>query len=767
MTRNLLFILLLLSMPPSWAEAPLEPVRLQLQWKHQFQFAGFYAAKEKGFYAEAGLDVEFIEIETGLDPVEQVVSGQAEFAVGYSSVILDYLEGQPIVLLANFLKHSPVAIVAQPQIKIVRDLAGKRVMGIADSIDSITLRMMFDRFGLSTDAITSVAPTYSVKAFVDGEVDAMVVFTSNEIYDLEQAGKSYRLFDPTLFGSEYYDVNLITSRAQLSKHPTRVKRFREASIRGWKYALANQSEIIALILERYNTQRKTEQSLRFEAEQISRAVMAEVDEVGSFDLQRLKMIGADLVQLGMLPRTTAADFEGLVYREPSAALELSTTEQEYLSRRGPIRFCADPDWMPFERISEGKLLGMSADYMRLISAKISTPMQLVPTRSWAESLAFAEQRRCDMLTLAMSTPDRRVHLNFTEPYLRFPLVIATRMDTFFIPSIDRVADRKLGIVKDYAFAELLRRNYPTIQLVETESLATGLQRVANGELFGFIDSLATIGYLLQKEYVGELKIAGKFEEQWELGIGVRNDDPVLLGVLQKVLDSITPAEHRAIANDWISVTFEEGQDYGLVVKILIAVAVIVGLFLYHGYIQSRFVSKLQAANAEIQEKNRQLRDLSTIDKLTGLYNRLKLEELLERDAEQFRRYQQTFSVILIDVDLFKEVNDTFGHLEGDRVLAEIAGLLLSCTRKSDAVGRWGGEEFLVLCTNTNQAEATKLAEKLRQRVRNADLGLGRAKTISLGVAEISQDQPLGNLLSMADDALYAAKHGGRDRIATA
>ena len=593
----------------------LDKVRLQLQWKHQFEFAGFYAAKEKGYYANAGLEVELIEFDTGMDPTERVLNRDVQFAVGYSSIISQYLEGKPIVLLANFFKYSPIAIVAQPHIKTPKDLIGKKVMGISDSVGDITLLMMLDKFGMNPDSIVNVPPNYAVDDFVNGSVDAMVVFTTNEIFQIEAAGKKYNLFDPTVYGAEYYDVNLFTSQAELKKDPSRVKRFRDASIKGWEYALRNQSEIINLIRVKYNTQNKSQEGLAFEAKQIWNIMMPKVHAIGSIDEQRLNMIGSDLIQLGILPDDTVLDYKNFIYKEPLKAPELTEAEQQYLNDKGTITFCVDPRWMPFEEINNGAHVGMSADYIKIFQDKIHTPFKLVPTQSWEESLDFAKQRKCDILSLIMPTPARRVFMNFTSPYLSYPLVIATRTDSLFILDITEVMDKPLGIVKGYAFVEILRRKYPGINLVEVASLEEGLDQVAKGNLYGYIDSLGTIGYILQKKYIGELKIAGKFHENWELGIGVRNDDPVLLGILEKLVKGITPVQHQKIANKWISVTFEKGVDYDLVWKISIASLISLCLFALYSW-------QVRKRNQQIFLKNNQLEKIGDLLR----QNNSKLEE---------------------------------------------------------------------------------------------------------------------------------------------
>lgn len=612
----------------------LDTVRLQLQWKHQFEFAGFYVAKEKGYYRDAGLDVEFIEFESGIDPTERMLNGDVEYAVGYSSIIAEYLRGKPIVLLANFLKQSPIAIVAQTYLNNPKDLVGRKVMGISNSVGDITLLMMLNKFGVNPNSIVNVPPTYSVDSFVDGSVDAMVVFTTNEVFHIDQAGKKYNLFDPTIYGAEYYDVNLYTSRTELQNNPAGVKRFREASIKGWQYALQNQSEVIDIILEKYNSQNKSKASLEFEAEQIWNMMMPKVYAIGSVDEQRIKMIGSDFVHLGILPANTPLDFKDLLYFEPLKLLELTEEEQLYLSSKKNITFCVDPAWMPFEQIDNGIHIGMSADYLQLFSEKVGVPFKLVATQSWEESLQFAKQRKCDFLSLAMPTPKRRVFMNFTKPYLSFPLVIATRTDNLFIMDISQVLEKPLGIVKGYAFVEILRRKYPHINLVEVASLADGLNQVARGDLFGYIDSLATIGYMLRKDFIGELKIAGKFEESWDLGVAVRNDDQVLSGIMEKAVGSITPAQHQKIANQWISVTYEEGVNYDLVWRVSIGSLVILCfLGIYSWQIRKR--------NNQIYIKNRELqRALDEIKTLRGILPICSYCKNIRNDEGYYERIEE-------------------------------------------------------------------------------------------------------------------------------
>ena len=762
-----LSLLLLLSLSSlAKAEAPLEKVSVMLQWKHQFEFAGFYAAIEKGYYQDAGLEVQLIEPEGLQSPTEKVLDGTVNYAVAGSSATLEYLEGQPIVLLANFFKRSPLAIVAQPDIKTPQDLKGRTMMApLQSGFKEVSLLAMLKHFGVTLDMIDFKTPNYQLQSFLDKEVDAFVIFTTNELFDLEKLDIPFTLLDPIQYGFSDYDVNLITTQKEWSEFPERSQRFKEATIKGWQYALNHPTEVIDWILEKYNSQNKTREHLMYEARATHQVMLPELYPIGSIDLQRLNLTGRTLRENGLLAPEIVLDFENFISNHQIAKRFFSPLEVDYIRDKRVVTICADPSWMPFEQIVEGKHVGMSADYYDLISKKTGLRFELVPTTSWAQSLEFAEQRKCDLLSLAMETPERKKYMNFTQPVLNLPLVLATKADELFIDDLTKVLNRPLGIVKGYAYYEILKAKYPDIQLLTVNSIDEGLEKVRRGELFGMIDSSAAVGYAIQQGFVGELIIAGKFDEHWTLGFGVRNDDPLLLEVLKTSINKITQDEKREIYNKWVSVVFKEEIDYELVVKILVSAFIILLFLIYHLSAQRRMVKQLSAANLEINTMNKTLEKLAVTDYLTQVSNRSEIDRELLNTWHLYQRYQTPFSVLLLDIDHFKTVNDELGHLEGDKVLVAVANALKYHVRETDMVGRWGGEEFVVICPSTHADDARMLAEKLRQEVENLTFEKLQTLTISIGVAEASPlITELDQLIKHADDALYRAKKHGRNQV---
>jgi len=173
---------------------------------------------------------------------------------------------------------------------------------------------------------------------------------------------------------------------------------------------------------------------------------------------------------------------------------------------------------------------------------------------------------------------------------------------------------------------------------------------------------------------------------------------------------------------------------------------------------------LAEAHADLSLKNRELARAAATDNLTGLLNRRRIDEILAQEFDSAQRYSHPLSVILVDIDHFKAINDSLGHLVGDQVLQVVAATLAGAVRKHDGVSRWGGEEFLIVCPHTDLAGALSLAEHLRLGIERTELSSGRRATCSFGVAQLQGAGTVSQLLERADAALYRAKRGGRNRV---
>ena len=450
-----------------------------------------------------------------------------------------------------------------------------------------------------------------------------------------------------------------------------------------------------------------------------------------------------------------------------AAVRWSDRELAYLQSRGPIRMGVAPVWMPIEGIDRnGRHVGMAADFIRVMAQRGGLNIELVPAKTWDESYALGQRRQCDIFSLLMDSPSRRSFLDFTTPYLVIPGVIATSTNVPFVAGLEQVAGERLGHMRGFAGIELLRLQHPGIHVVEVDSYEEGLSKVQNGELYGFIGNMMSIGWVLQQNKIYDVKIAGRIGHDNLMSVATRNDEPMLRDVFQKLVDSIEPRERQEITNRWISVRFEQGFDYRRLWQI-------VGVFVLVGIVTLFWATKLRRLNAELRAANERLAEVSRRDALFGLYNRLKFVEVIASKRNDCLGKGVAMTLAVIDLDRFKDINDTFGHPFGDACLRQVAAILQkSFGRDTDSTFRYGGEELIVIGAGETASEMTERLEAFRREIEQSLIALdSRQSTLTVSIGVWSgvpgvTDTP-AMLLKQADAALYRAKRGGRNQLAMA
>ena len=626
----------------SFAEnADLRSYVLQLKWAHQFQFAGYYAALEKGYYREEGLDIVIRARVEGKAPVRQVIDRQADFGISDSSIILHRMRGDPVVVLAVIFQSSPLVIMslADQGIQGPLDLLGKRIM-FQRAVDDALIVALFNELGIGPDSYTYVPHSFDDMALLKGEADAMSAYLSNQPFLYSQAGIEVNLINPANYGVEFYGDNLFTREEVIRKNPDDVLAFRRASLRGWKYALENPQEVAELIIDKYNNN-LTMEKLLYEANITRRMIRPRLVEVGNVNLSRFRRIADIYREQGMAPATGSV--EGIYY-------------QDYLSiTSGPENLL---------RI----LVGLIALFI------LGSIVQQIGNRR----LKRAVSERTQELTRAKEE---------IEQYLKI-------VDTYTIT--------------------------------------------------------AKFTFRFEFEYVSDAlcRISGYAREQI---IGRKHDflihPDMDAGIIKKMIRALE--EGRSWAGEWMC-SGKSGETFFLEINA-------------QPEYEKTVFSGYTMIGVDITDRKR-VELLAVTDPLTLLFNRTRVNAAIRSEIKRSRRNHLVFSVILFDLDYFKEINDSYGHPVGDSVLISIASIARQRAREVDLVGRWGGEEFLVVCIDTDINGAVKLAEELRVAIESHTFkGIDRV-TASFGVTEYMPGEPENQLLERADKALYQAKDMGRNRV---
>ncbi len=627
-------------------------IDLQLRWHHQFQFAGYYAAVEKGFYQEEGLTVRLHAGDPAHQPVPEVLSGRAQYAEGNSEVLYQRLQGKPLVALAAIFQHSPSVLLTLKDsgINSVQDLIGKKVMLMNVTEDADFLSMFLSE-GVSLSQLHVLPSSYDLNDLTSGKVDAFNSYLTNEPYFLTQRKIAYNVIDPSNYRIDFYSDILFTSEAELRDNPKRVAALRRATLKGWRYAMDHPNEIIDLLINKYHVE-KTREHLEFEAAEMRKLIFPDLVEIGHMNPGRWQHMADTFVKVGL----SKADYslDGFIYDPTPRHL---------------------PDWV------------------------------------------------LDIL-VAVAT-----------------VLIAVSFFTYYLQRLNRhlaSAQNTLGKSEERLRLALSAANQAWFDLT-----------VPTGEVSISPEFPKMLGYD-PDEFHASL-------QDWQDNLHP-DDKEAVLTVFREGLRSGGPAtmEYRRRKKDggwiWLS-SIGKITEWGPQHQPLRMIGI-------HTNINDRKLLELE------------LERQAHIDYLTGVCNRGHFMEKAEQEFSRAARYGNPLSILMLDIDFFKQVNDSHGHKVGDFVLKKLAEVCKKTLREVDVIGRVGGEEFAILLPETDTEKSAEVAERLRQDIANANVpledGLPINFTVSIGVTSLlSKDENMDVLLNRSDKALYEAKNSGRNKVCVA
>ena len=573
-------------------------VTLQLPWKYQFQFAGYIIAKEKGFYKDIGLNVKLKEFDSTIDVIKELDENKIEYAVTRPTSMIDISKGKNLKYLATIFQSSPLVLLTDKSLNIssLSDLKNKRIMTSGDlSTDVSLLSMMFSQ-GIKLEDLVIQEASFNTKDLLDKKTDLIASYISNEPFILDELGGKPVIFNPKDYGFDFYSDILTTSKKYLKNNENEVKRFREASLKGWEYAFSNINESVEILYNKYNPQNKSKEALIYEANELKKLAYHNTNELGKIEIDKLEKIYNVYKLLGLAKNNI--NFSEIVYDDLNMEFNLTGEEQSYLINKQPIKMCISADWTPFEKLDkDNKYIGLGADYYSIIEKNLSTKFELIKTKTPSEALNFIKDDKCDFLSLAVRTPRMESELNLSSTIFKIPLVIATKLNVPFVNKLEDLKNQKIAVPRKYINIDFFKNKYSNLDIVEVENAQEGLKLLKEGKVYGFVGTLYTVSYRIQTEYFNDLKIAGKISDEFEFVVGVKKNDEILLSILQKSINNIDSLQMKELMNKWAFTIYEKTVDYTLVWQIIVPFILIFifGMFFY---------TKLKLLNGKLSDQKK-------------------------------------------------------------------------------------------------------------------------------------------------------------------
>jgi diguanylate cyclase (GGDEF)-like protein/PAS domain S-box-containing protein len=684
--------------------SPLTPITLQLKWRHQFQFAGYYAAIAQGYYKEAGFNVKLKEASAQINPIDEVLSGRSDFGIANSELMLYHLNGEPVIAIAAIIQHSPVVLMSIKASNILspQDLIGKKLMYPIGDYGANTLGILLKE-GIQKSQIESIPLSYDIEDLITHKVDAMVGYVTDQPFLLQARGLEYNLIDPRTYGIDFYGDVLFTHQKLVEDSPEKVERFKAATLKGWRYAIEHADEMIDLILREYPTL-KTKQALVYEAQETIKLIVPKLVDLGHMNPGRWASIAETFINLKMT--------QG-VYIESAF---LYTLEREKASQTLKIFFQIGGGIAICLLIFIACLFYFNK---QLKLAIIQKTMYL--TKANRELIGYTKQLKEKESELFSLNKNLELH-------------VISRTET-------------ISKVNHELTAEVAQRKQRELSLL---LLSKAIE--SSRSIVLIIDKQHSICYAS----TAFLKLTGLSESDTHNQAIQALENRLTLpeiptadcarnakGVVESELECIGFDEQAHWLNTSISLLWSEIQEIS------------------HYVITFEDITEHKAR----QEKMEQI---ALYDSLTGLENRVLFKRQIEKVISNVQRTQTKTALLFIDIDDFKSINDNFGHETGDHVLRSVAKRLQSHVRKNDSVARVSGDEFIILLNDLQAYDdASKVTQQIIDSFKQPIVGKGREifVTVSIGISMTPDDSIKDSeLINNADLAMYRAKQSGRNNF---
>lgn len=533
-----------------------EKVTLQLKWFHQFQFAGYYAAKEKGFYSDVGLEVELKERDLRYNNVEEVINGKAQYGVADSVLMLYKARKEPIVIVSPIFQHSPNTLISlkEKNIKSLFDMKDKKILFYANDTDALSILSMLKKFNIEDVTLIRKRIKEDYLKLLNGEVDLMAGYITNEPFYFLEKGIDVNIINPAHYGFDLYGDMLFTNENEVLNHPDRVKRFKEASLKGWKYALNNKEEIVNLIYEKYS-KRKSKKHLMYEANAIEKMISNDIIPMGTFDQGRIEYIANLYKEYKIL--NDVPDIKNFIFEDYVSQIssKLTKEERDYLINKKVLKVANLKSFPPYNYNVNSKPEGYMVDYFRLVANMLNIKVEFV-TKNWSELIPLVKSKEIDIIPHMAINEERSKNISFTDfsPVV-YQTAIAIPVDSK-VSGLNDLVGKKVSILENSFLEFIIRKDFPDIELVTTKTIEAAVKLVSEGKVQAVVDELSILEYHKKNKWISNIKTLRVNDVKnvpsiTPLYIAVKKDNLLLKSILEKVNASVSANEIIKLKNKWL------------------------------------------------------------------------------------------------------------------------------------------------------------------------------------------------------------------------
>jgi ABC-type amino acid transport substrate-binding protein/nitrogen-specific signal transduction histidine kinase len=532
-----------------------QDINLALSWKHQFQFAGYYMAKHKGFYDDVDLNVNIAEFEFGMNVTDEVMSGKYHFGVGRSSLLIDKIaNNKDILLLSAIFQHSPLVLHAKkrPDIKTIQDIKNKKVMVTNDKAIMAAIEAMLVANGLKQSDYEPIKHSFNPNDLINGKTDLMASYISNEPFRLKEKGVESIIFNPKDYGFNFYGDILFTSKAFQNKNQKLVDDFYKASIKGWIYAFDNIEETVDVILKHYNkTLKKTKEALLYEGMELKKLAYVDDIALGTINKYKLENIANTYYLLNIL-HNKIIDFEDIIYKPINKdQILLTPEEQKFLNNNKVLKVHNEMDWIPYNYNDKGVAKGYSIDYMNLVAAKLGVSVEYVSGPTWSEFLTQMKDGSLDVMLNIRKTAAREQYLSFTSHYAQsFKGIFTNQKD---LKSLNDLKGKRIAVIKDFFIHDFIKEHYPQIIPVPHDSVLDSLISLTNGNVDAAVNDISVMKFVSKQNFlpVDYMYVLNDDGLNSKMSIATAKNNEILKKILQKAMDSITDLQLNILKTKWL------------------------------------------------------------------------------------------------------------------------------------------------------------------------------------------------------------------------